>query len=447
MKNKLKSLIDNCLKDRAILYSMLETCWRVLFAPISLLMVALKLTPEIQGFYYLFFSIAGMQQIIEAGFSHTIVQSISHEMEGVKFEKHKLIGNEKQLYNITQAMRLGFFWYMLIGIFCFIIILPVGYILMQQDHLEKIDLWLTPWITFIICFTLNLFLYPVNFFFEGILHLEKIYRNRLIIQISSSIVFIIALLTNCGIYSIITFSLVSFAINFTFLFLPNIKQFSNYFLHLPTFKYFKSIFKWQMKVSLVWCSGYFYWQLPTIIIFSYLGPIISGQYSMSSNIVNAVINIGQVFIKTKMSLIGKLRANNMFDKAYDLYIKCSKMSYATISLCFICFIIIQIVLPNFIIWNRMLPFTQTLLLFIFSIINTKTLNQAMFARCCKDEPYFKMSMFVNIVFPLLLISILHFTLSNWGIIMSIGSIYIVQYFWGNKIFSHLYKDKIASIKE
>lgn len=439
MNNLLSSFFVNIIKDKPVFYSMLGTIWRVAFTPFSLLLIALKMTPEMQGFYYLFFSIAGMQQIIEAGFSHTLVQSVSHEMGNVKFEKHYLVGDGSSLYNIGQAMRLGFLWYFLIGLFCLIVIYPIGYFFIAKDHADNLDLWFVPWTAFIISFTLNLLLYPVNFFFEGILHLEKIYKNRFIIQLSSSIVFVVALLLGCGLYSILAFSLCSFVTNFMTLFLPNRKQFLEYIFCFPTMTYFRTIFKWQLKVGLVWCSGYLYWQLPTIIIFSYLGPVCSGQYSMTMNVVNAVMNIGQVFIKTKAALIGKLRAMNLFLEAYTLYKKYSKWSYITIFLGSICFLSMKLVIPDFVIWERMLSFSQILILFIFCSINVITQNQAMFARCCKDEPFFKMSIFVNFIFPGLLYVLLYFLSSTWSIVLTIGIIYLVQLFWGNSLFCKLYR--------
>ncbi|RGN54466.1 hypothetical protein DXB60_21375 [Bacteroides fragilis] len=80
------------LQDKVIMYSMLGTVWRILFAPVSLYLISIKLTPELQGFYYLFFSIAGLQQIAEVGFSHTLIQGISYEMNKVWFNNKKIGG-------------------------------------------------------------------------------------------------------------------------------------------------------------------------------------------------------------------------------------------------------------------------------------------------------------------------------------------------------------------
>lgn len=426
--------IKNIYSDKPVLYSLIGTCWRVLFAPISLYLVALKLSPEQLGIYYIFFSIAGLQSIVEAGFSHTIIQSISHEMHSVKFENHRLIGNKDSIGRISQAMRLGFTWFSIVSVSCIIFVLPIGYFIINtQSHVLSQSYWLLPWIIFILFFSANLFLYPVNFFFEGILQLEKIYKNRLVIQIISSILFIGALLMNMGIYVVSIASIVSLVINFIVLFLPNFGQFRE-FLHLPKWQYFKSVFKWQTKISIVWCTGYLYWQLPSVFIFSLLGPVISGQYGFTVNVINAVTNMGQIFVRTKSAVIGKLRAEGNFSQAFSVFRVNSNYSYSLIALGFGTLLLLWIVFPQFIIWKRMMPFIPSILLMFAFAINMVTLNQAMFARCSKEEPYFKMSLFVNFGFPILIYLTLVLIPNYWGIVIPFIFIHVIELIWGSLIF-------------
>jgi O-antigen/teichoic acid export membrane protein len=428
-------------QEKAILYSTLGTVWRVIFSPVSLILVTYRLTPEMQGFYYLFFSIAGMQQIIEAGFSHTLVQAISHEMGEVKFEDNKLIGNYENVNRIKETMRMGFSWYIIISIACILVIYPAGVLIMGHEHMDKFELWFGPWTVFIILFAVNILLYPVNFFFEGIQQLDRIYKNRFIIQIVSSICFISFLFLGLKLYSIVAFSICSFIINLTTLYFPNRNQFNEYIFKLPTKAYVKSIWKWQLKVSIVWSSGYLYWQLPTVIIFSLLGPVLSGQYNMTINIINAITNIGQVFIKTKAAIIGKLRALNLLMEALPIYYKNIKISYAITFLGLILLTTIWLILPSFKIWERILPFSQVIALGVTFSINLVTLNQAMFARCSKEEPFFAISMFANFAFPILLFILLKIYISTWSIVLSFFALHLIQFTWGNKVFSKLFLNK------
>lgn len=430
--------VKDIISDKSVMYSLLGTVWRMVFAPISLFLVALKLTPELQGYYYLFFSIAGMQAIIEAGFSHTLVQSISHEMEGVRFENHNLYGDNDKLQNIREAMRAGFFWYTIVAVSCIAVIFPIGIYIIGSEHWTDFDLWFKPWLLFIICFSLNIFLYPVNFFFEGILHLDKIYKNRLIIQILSSVFFIVAILGGANLYSIIVFSLTGYFVNLTQLFIPNYKLFSDYIFNRPSKYYIRSTYKWQLKVSAVWCTGYLYWQLPTVIIFSMLGPIVSGQYSMTVHVINSVMNIGQVFVKTKAAIIGELRASGHFLEAFALYRKNSIYSYVFIACSMVGIVLFWYLFPNFIVWSRILPSAQTAILGVAFAITMITINQAMFARCSKEEPFFMISMFVNFAFPALLLLSLSLKPNTWAVVATFVVIHLIEFVWGILKFRKLY---------
>lgn len=434
MKLQIKQKILTVYKDKPVLYSLIGSVWRFLFAPVSLYVVALKLSPEILGIYYIFFSIAGLQSIIEAGFSHTIIQSISHEMHSVRFDNHQLSGDEESLNRITQAMRLGFTWFLIVGLTCILIVLPVGYfIINSQSHIVKQDEWLIPWIVFIFCFSLNLLSYPINLFFEGILHLHKIYKVRLIIQIITSFCFISALILNCDLYVTAIASLVSLIVNATYLLVPNYNQFKEFF-HFPKMKYFKSVFKWQLKISVVWCSGYLYWQLPSVFIFGILGPVISGQYGFTINVITAINNVGQIFVRTKSAIIGKLRAQGLFDDAFQVYRTNSKYSYSLITLGFLSICLLWIAFPHFIVWKRMMPIFPTIVLMWAMAINLITANQAMFARCSKEEPFFAMSLFVNFGFPVIIYVSLLLLPNYWGIVLPFVVMHLIELGWGSWIF-------------
>lgn len=56
------------LQDKVIMYSMLGTVWRILFAPVSLYLISIKLTPELQGFYYLFSQLQDYSKLLKLVF-------------------------------------------------------------------------------------------------------------------------------------------------------------------------------------------------------------------------------------------------------------------------------------------------------------------------------------------------------------------------------------------
>ena len=86
-------------------------------------------------------------------------------------------------------MKLGFLWYSGLGVLCLLIICPVGILLMGGVNDDLSSYWLVPWICFYSTLFNQFIFYPINFFVEGIQHIERIYRIRLIIQIIGNLSF------------------------------------------------------------------------------------------------------------------------------------------------------------------------------------------------------------------------------------------------------------------
>lgn len=53
---------------------------------------------------------------------------------------------------------------------------------------------------------------------------------------------------------------------------------------------------------------------------------------MTVNIINSIMNIGQVFVRTKAAIIGELRNSNNILAAFRIYKRATIMSYITVFL-------------------------------------------------------------------------------------------------------------------
>ena len=130
-------------QEKAVVYSMLGTVWRIVFAPVSLYLISIKLSPELQGYYYLFFLYSWFAtNFLRSVFSHTLVQGISHEMGRVSFVEGKIIGDKEGIFKIEETLKLGFLWYSGLGVLCLLIICPVGILLMGGVNDDLSSYWL-----------------------------------------------------------------------------------------------------------------------------------------------------------------------------------------------------------------------------------------------------------------------------------------------------------------
>ena len=105
--------IENAAKwfgvDRAIAYALLSKLWLLFAGPITLYLISLYLTPEMQGFYYTFLSLVALQVFIELGFYVVITQFASHEWAHLSFDDSgSIIGDPAALSRLVSLGRLVF---------------------------------------------------------------------------------------------------------------------------------------------------------------------------------------------------------------------------------------------------------------------------------------------------------------------------------------------------
>lgn len=131
----------------------------------------------------------------------------------------KIIGDKEGIFKIEETLKLGFLWYSGLGVLCLLIICPVGILLMGGVNDDLSSYWLVPWIVFIVLFSINLFL-SYQFFVEGIQHIERIYRIRLIIQIIGNLSFVLFLYLDWKLFCAIAIPLFSIIINIVLLYIP-----------------------------------------------------------------------------------------------------------------------------------------------------------------------------------------------------------------------------------
>ena len=146
--------------DRAIAYALLSKVWLLFAGPITLYLISLYLTPEMQGFYYTFLSLVALQVFIELGFYVVITQFASHEWAHLSFDDSgSIIGDPAALSRLVSLGRLVFKWYAVASGLFIIFIGIIGYYFLSSKTSFGI-VWELPWLIFILLSGLQLWLLP-----------------------------------------------------------------------------------------------------------------------------------------------------------------------------------------------------------------------------------------------------------------------------------------------
>ena len=72
-RDVLKRLMRRAEINSAVVYGIVANCWRVISGPVTILLIATRFSPELQGYYYTFGSILALQYFVELNLSSVII--------------------------------------------------------------------------------------------------------------------------------------------------------------------------------------------------------------------------------------------------------------------------------------------------------------------------------------------------------------------------------------
>src|SRR6266568_550489 len=116
MKSLLLRLGEAVGLDSAIINIITARLWSLLAGPISIFLIAHRLSPQEQGFYYTYNSVLGTVVFLELGLTYVLLQFASHEMIGLRWEDQRLVGDETNHARLADLLRKAFRWYAIISV-------------------------------------------------------------------------------------------------------------------------------------------------------------------------------------------------------------------------------------------------------------------------------------------------------------------------------------------
>ncbi|HOD12727.1 MAG TPA: hypothetical protein PKO44_06500 [Candidatus Omnitrophota bacterium] len=383
--------------DRAVFFGLLARLWSVIFAPVTILLIASKFSPELQGYYYTFASLLALQVFVELGLGIVVIQFASHEWSKLKIsEDGSIIGDKNALSRLRSLANITSKWYA-VGALIVALGLGLGGYIFFQNSSSSIDInWVGPW--FSLCFFTAgiLFFVPAWSLLEGCNQVADVYFFRFFQGIISSLSIWIAILLGAKLWtaSISTMMVLFWSIFFLgFKYLNFIK--SLFFNNIPgdQINWRKEIFPMQWRIALSWISGYFIFSIFTPIIFRYHGSIVAGQFGMTWSIASMVATVSGSWIFPKAPKFGMLIAEKRYVELDILFWKIIKI-FITITVSGALAVWLGVYFLNKInhpFSSRILPLLPTTIFLIAQVTTMLSLPFSVYMRAHKKEPIFLVS--------------------------------------------------------
>jgi hypothetical protein len=293
--------------DRAIVFGILSRSWPVAAAPVTMLLIASRFSPEIQGYYYTFNSLLALQVFVELGFGQVVMQFMSHEWSRLSLGKDRcIIGDSNTLSRAGSLARLAVKWYAVAGGIAALGLASLGYLFFL--HGKELLHWQSPWLFLCALTGFRMILTAFWSLLEGSNQMPDVYGYRLTEAVLTSASAWIAISLGAGLWTAGIAALVAAAWAVTFL----VWRYRQFFRSLLAARdgghisWKTELWQLQWRIALSWLSGYFVFSFFVPVVFHYHGAAEAGRLGMTWNLTSALSSICATWVAVRAPQFGIL---------------------------------------------------------------------------------------------------------------------------------------------
>lgn len=390
---------------------------------VTLILIGIFLTPQEQGIYYTFASVAAIQTILDMGLAVVLVQLSAHKFLGLSWEKQGGIRGEHAL-GFLAFFKSAVIWYG-VATLVFLLIYPVGLIFFAESaDVQDLSVnWQGVWAGLVLFTALNLFLQPFLSVNEGSGQVVATYRLRLLQTLLGAGAAWAAFLAGHGLYAVFMMPVMAVIVTTTWLLCRKRDWLLSLFQsRLQGFSWRQEVWPLQWKLGVSWICGYFLTQLYTPILFKTQGAVVAGQMGLSITIINMIGLIALSTMTAKVPRLGQLASNGQWLELDQLFRKGLFSSLLLFSVGGLSLLVILYFLADTEYHVRFLPWGQFVILMI-AILAANVVNAlAMFFRAYRQERL----MWLYVLNALLASSFSYLVAPSWGSAGIVSTLFLVN---------------------
>jgi hypothetical protein len=299
--------------DRAVGWTAAARVWSVLAGPISVVLIAMRLSMEEQGFYYTFASIVSFQVMFELGLGLVVLQFASHEKAFLEWQSDGTLGgSDVEKGRLAALFRKSLQWYAAATALT-IASLLIGGMVFFAFKPTTVHGWESPWIALAILAGGTLLLTPFLSMLEGCGLLADVARMRTWQAIASNLTAWTILITGGRLWASPAITGAALVVGGGWVLLTHRRFFSD-LLRTPGsgISWREEVWPFQWRIAVSWISSYFMFHLFIPVLFNSSGPAAAGRMGMSLTLASAVYFVASSLLTTKLPRFGELIARRDF---------------------------------------------------------------------------------------------------------------------------------------
>ncbi len=382
--------------DRAIAYTVLARGWSACAGLVTVALIAHRLTPAEQGFYYTFGSLVALQIVFELGFSVVILQLATHEVAHLDIQPDgSIFGPSAQHSRLASILRKAIKWYSVAAGLMACVLIPVGWRFFSTSSVHSDVHWQLPWICVVIASSITFQIDPVFSFMEGCGFVARVARTRLAQSMLGGVLAWTALWLHHGLFA--PALLISGQAIAGIVWIFSHRRLLVHLLRHPVgqhaIDWWKEVWPFQWRIAVSYACGFFIFQLFNPILFRYWGPAEAGRMGMSLNITNAIAAIAIAWITTKAAPFGAMIARREYPALDRLFFRTLWRTFflACLGALAIWSLVVVFNYRHIAFAQRVLPPLPFALMLISMCLNQIVNSWALYMRAHKQEKYLTLS--------------------------------------------------------
>lgn len=361
---------------------------------ITIILVGTHLDVHIQGYFYTFGSLVALQVLAEIGLGTVLVQFVSHEMSGVRWNGRRLEGAIVSLQRIRNITEFAIKWFGIGSFVLVLLLLIIGQIFFGKLEQAPEGLW-SAWIVLVFATGISLFTNAINNLLEGSGKVFEVSAVRLMQQLFGAIAAWGFILLGYGLAALAIQALVIAGIGIIFI-----------STHYQTWKVLRincnrvialdwrsEILPFQWRIAVSWLSGYITFQAFIPVVFVFTGPEAAGKLGMSMQIFSALSSIAITLITARSPTFGRLVSSKKII-ALDILFRVSLLQSVCLLVGSLVMLALGLLMLNVFdlpILSRLLPIVE-LGIFSVAVIGSHLVTaQATYLRAFKREPFMRLA--------------------------------------------------------
>lgn len=377
--------------DRTVLVGILTRLWSISAGLVTLLFIAYKFSPQLQGYYYTFLSIIAFQFLMELGIGNIIIQFASHEWSRLSFDKAgKIIGEREALSRLQSLAQIFFRWYCVTSIVLALGLGICGFFIFSKNQDTNIN-WILPWFSLCICNGARFCLIPIWSLMEGCNQVLKLYSYRFIQGIFLSVSLWVAILSGTKLWAVVISNAAILICAGVFI-LYKCKPFLKTLLLSvpvgPRINWRKEILPLQWRITMSWLIGPISFNLFVPVLFRYHGSVIAGQMGMTLYLISVVATMPSSWLNPRVPQFGMLIARKRYKDLDKLFRRTAEF-FIAIAMAVAIIVWLTLYILNAVKYplaTRFLPLLPAGIFILAQFLSAITVPFATYLRVHKKEP-------------------------------------------------------------